>query len=578
MTIPQSSPVTLGVETSPGKLFGSVPANSTLNDLTRFAMNLGRASTSTHNPRVAHAVEELKALFAAKLGETGEIWVVSHKADLPQVLLGSGALPNRDIDVAHVAGTLGVKANRVIPSFHLTYTDYISTVNSELAAEVNRLGRSGNRAVVFMTFPNAAFSQLTRPYPNQFILTAAIPDIDDFLKVENKVTFGKIMTEIIAEHPDLADVLPKWTSITDPSDYRSATDLLTTPEGSCLSLEKGFFAQAAFSGAGAGTRHITSEEDWASFQKEVADGKLIGPFKMTEAVNGAPGHRPYAANGTGCIIPTSDGECVVYVDPLSHKPTGSEELRGNLGEGVGNDWSHGFSEEITAKYYKLTQVIGKYLWDNYKYVGIFGPDCLIGVEPDGTRKLQITEINPRTQGTTPYQTLNSFTTGRVPLDFLHYVGKLSNDNLPSVECIRSFMGGTPEECYADATNVPGGFYLKIPGPSESTTVKETLSGPYLFNVESGTITKLVTDGPPLTVDQTWVLGREFAKNPIQGGKVVPIYIKAPRQGDIAEKSITATGYITGYGFEVFEPDIPVINPAAARLHKALRNRMYGTNE
>lgn len=88
---------------------------------------------------------------------------------------------------------------------------------------------------------------------------------------------------------------------------------------------QGIFLQIDISASGNGTRLVQSQSDLDGVFNDRQWNTLIstGHIKASCQILNA-----YSANGSACIIPIDAINCMVLVDPLSHKSTGLEEMRG----------------------------------------------------------------------------------------------------------------------------------------------------------------------------------------------------------------------------------------------------------
>lgn len=376
---------------------------------------------------------------------------------------------------------------------------------------------------------------------NNFTITAPTKSCEEFFTIGNKIKFSKVLDKhtVNASTPppmEVKNAIIPWATLNS-----SDTNYLRLKQKLANNSMQGIFLQIDISASGNGTRLVQSQSDLDGVFNDRQWNTLIstGHIKASCQILNA-----YSANGSACIVPIDAINCMVLVDPLSHKSTGLEEMRGKAHSGVGNDWTLTWPEEIQQQYITITSYIGKLLYQEYGYTGIFGPDFIVESNKN-TQTLKLTEINPRWQGTTPLQTLNAINDGRVPLELIHYIIKLDSKGVFKNKLMALIADSNAFNKRSAAST--GCFYIKIGNPLETKEIKKDLNGFHIYNgkriVESSineNLLELYKDNNNSSITRAYF--REKAK----ASDTLLLNIKAPRKGElVGGGGLTPIGYIIG---------------------------------
>ncbi|OGE30830.1 hypothetical protein A2631_04040 [Candidatus Daviesbacteria bacterium RIFCSPHIGHO2_01_FULL_44_29] len=487
-----------------------------------------------------------------------ERWLVGHKGDHASNLHDLGIIGQR-VHVAHVHSTLGVDADRTYKPPEETSDSYeglLTGANPGLSGEVSRVRAAQMRVVVLMPFPNSDFEgMIARAKAGRyFVSTAPIESFETFEPIENKISFARILQAALQGTPHTRNLIP-WTIHQPHWGLDDVRRNMGVDPGSAI------FFQKAISGGGDGTARVNDRSNFnellsnPSWMQAARRGKL----KASMAVEGA-----YPANGTGCIVPTPDGGCKVLVDPLSHKPVGLESVGAKPGSGAGNDWGTPFPRAVTDQYIAMVSRLGKYFYTTFGYTGIFGPDGLVGA--DSTYRM--TESNSRWQGTTPYQTQNALMNGRLPIELIHYMVKLSVNDSHLLGQVNDIVGDA-DSYNQRAFTERGGFYIKVGGPKTKKEVREDLNGPWRWDGDR--LHRLKRDGY-LTPMRIYTRDYAGAQDLTKDDKTV--WIKAPKVGEVVGGGLVAVGYITGSDINVFDANKPEVTSDGHKLYTQMNQLMY----
>lgn len=511
--------------------------------------------------RFREAIEFLKG----GLDGFDEAWVVGHKGDHAINLQNMGVVNDR-LDVVHVHSTLGVNANIVIkpPEDSAgSYEGILTEMSPLLAEQILRVKTEGKKVVIYMPFPNMGLEHAIAraEASDHFLMTAPVPRFEAFQRIEHKIVFGQMMDELFKGTRFERNLIP-WTFYSRHMDYRTLEEVLRS-EGS-------IYMQRVLSAGGDGTVKVTSDDELKVLMSDEywAMAADMGSVKASKGIEKA-----YPANGTGCIVPTPDGNCVVLVDPLSHKPVGLERMNAKQGSGVGNDWSVPFSQEIQSQYILMATAIGQRLYREHGYTGLFGPDGMIHEDQNG-QVYSLTEVNSRWQGTTPYQTLNARMNGRLPLELIHYMVKLctTSQGIDKQKLQQAWrIIGDPNEYNGRAVSEKGGFYIKIGGPKDRKVISQDLNGAWVVNPNGMTKVTGVEGLTPLHV---------YSRTMPDGSKIeLPenhsiVWVKAPRLGETVGGELAPIGYIVGSGIQVFDADIPTTTAQGQSMYDAVTALLF----
>lgn len=489
-----------------------------------------------------------------------EKWIIGHKGDHATNLQNLGVISD-NFDVVHVHSSLGVKATTVLkppPGSSSSYEAILEAINPEIEPEIARVKKEKKSAVVFMPFPNRGFEELLDKHNarGNFLLTAPEPDHRKFIVMEDKIGYSRLLARALRQTRLERNIIP-W------SIYQPGETLAQIRRTMGLENSEGVFMQAAISAGGDGTVRVDTEEQLQALLTNPSwqEAARVSKLKASKAIEHA-----YPANGTGCIVPTPDGDCIVLVDPPSHKPVGLASLGTKFGGGAGNDWGEPYPAEILSQYLDTTTLIGRELYCTYGYTGIFGPDGLVSFD-DGLYRT--TETNVRFQGTTPYQTLNASMNGRLPLELVHYLVKLAeNDPIKRGQILRII--GNPQKYNASAVSERGGFYIKVGGPTKKTEIKRDVNGPWSW--VSGDLRGLPRH-PDINPNSVYTRNAALAVLGLSPSEV-PVWIKGPKVGEVVGGELAPIGYIVGSALQVFDPVRPDVTPQGKAMYDRVCEMLY----
>ncbi len=502
------------------------------------------------------ALTQSREFLKRELGSFDEVWQIGHRPT--HMSLYADGVVTAPITVSHVHADMGLQAARHYPvplNSSGAYEDLLTAINPAIANEVHRVVTTGKKAALFMPFPNSGLDRMLKEYDPAivakcFVSTTSTPDFKSFAQIEDKVAFGKLLENVLTQGGMEKNLIPN-TVLTSGQSYGDLVKQLSSQEGP-------LYFQIALSAGGDGTVKVSSAEDMRALldHSEWAAAVNKGNVKVSKGI--VPN---YPANGTGCIVPTPDGkDCTIYLDPPSHKPVGLPELGAKQGSGVGNDWSHPFPSAYIEQYARMSELVGRALFMRYGYTGLFGPD---GIMDTKNRRFHMTEVNPRIQGTTPYQTHNALANGRVPIEWMHLMTKLAGTDPNALGALRDIIG-PPTNYNHKSLMEKGGYYIKVGGPKERKVVQKDLNGAYGY-----------TRGKPLVrldLTEVQVYGGKYANNTYE--RVV--YLKGPQTGTMIGGELAPVGYIVGRGEPVFAAETPTILPGALDMYRAVQEEMLGT--
>ena len=508
-----------------------------------------------------------------------EIWLIGHKGDHHQTLVDLGVLSDQKttISLAHVHSSLGIKAQYLIkpPKGSSSSVEAAHTkLNPAITRHIRRIVLKNKKICILAPFSNAKLDQIIRSNKanENVVVTSPTKDCNDFFAIGNKIEFSHLIEKVLFNKKSLNNKLRSifipWVNISEITMTFSALKKYFH-----LSRNQGVYIQKDLSASGNGTKLIKSQQELDLLFQNRAWFEMAskGRLKATAEILNA-----YSANGSACIVPTGSGDCIVLVDPLSHKPTGLKEVQGKQHSGVGNDWSLIWPDDIQEQYIKSAIFLGKLLFKKYGYTGSFGPDYVVEKTKNGGSNLRVTEINPRWQGTTPYQTYNALITKRIPLELIHYVIKLDYDGI----MLRKLLPliGNPKVYNQLSVSRSGCFYIKIGSPKKTRRVKKSMNDYYVY-----TGNKLL--GPCKDIGffdfinneiSTQTLGREKQNLQKNSQESLIVKIKAPYANEmVGGKSLTPIGYIAGYSKKsVFLSDHPGVTKYGEKLYKLVAGMIY----
>lgn len=480
-----------------------------------------------------------------------ELWVIGPKGDHHKNLLDMGVLRTEQIDLLHVHSMLGVSLAKYNLKPPKGSSDSFEGIFNELSGDINRqidrVISQDKNVCVLMPHPNSKLSSIIRSKGAEcrFIITAPVDDAGMYTKLESKLYLAELVGSA-TKSMDQSVLIPsvKMESFLLPDIFRQ----LNVAKGA------GLYIQQDVSVGGEGTARVRNQRELDDLLKRPQWRSAFegGDLKASIEVKNA-----YSANGSACIVPLADGKCDVYVDPLSYKPTGIREVGMKENCGVGNDWSRAWPEAVQKQYIEATTLIGRELYRKWGYTGIFGPDYLVERTADGEYRLRITEVNPRWQGTTPYQTYNALIVGRLPLELVHYAVKLDRDGSLTKKVID--LLGDAISYNMSSVGSKGCFYIKIGAPIREMKIKNDLNGSWYY------------DGRKLYRRNTVSHAHLFKASLPH----MPLIIKAPPIGSIVGKEFVAIGYIVGRSNKpVFSTDSPDFLEHGSRLFATVKSMLY----
>jgi hypothetical protein len=265
----------------------------------------------------------------------------------------------------------------------------------------------------------------------------------------------------------------------------------------------------------------------------------------------------------------------VLIDALSHKPVGLKELNGKVSAGIGNDWWSLWPIHIQEQYIASATLIGEELYKQFGYTGIFGPDYLIETLDNGTLNLRLTEINPRWQGTTPYQTANAIINKRIPLEIMHYIVKHDKSGLATRELLT--LTDNPKVYNQQSVNSHGCFYIKLGSPEAQKTVRADLNGQYLYTGSQliGPYENTSSFDALLNNTDDEVLVKDLAMIKKRGDHATLVTIRAPRLGEQVGGGLSPIGYVAGYSDRpIFSPHRPGVTQYGKELYDIITDSLY----
>jgi len=489
------------------------------------------------------AVKLCKELFS----KFDEIWLIGHKGDLHFPLVEMGVLDDKDksIKLAHVQSSLGLEAvNMIIPpkSSFTSMESTISQLSPRVIDFVKKVKLKKLKVCVLMPFPNLKFCKIINKLGNNFTITPPARTYKEYLTIENKITMSKLIDELAIENPNLRSIVIPWVNINqlgrEFSKYKKYFD---------LTENQGIYFQKDISAGGSGTKLIKCQADINRLFKDKLWNRLANQSRIKVSVEIL---NAYPANGSACIIPKENGTCVVLVDPLSHKPIGPNK------SSIGNDWSIPWPRCVQSQYLLSAKLIGEELYKKFGYAGIFGPDYIVEMNKNGEFKLKLTEINPRWQGTTPYQTVNALMARRIPLELIHYVIKL-DENGESIGKLLQLINN-PDLYNQISVGSRGCYYIKLMSPRENKIIQREINGCYFYR-------KNTLKGP-LSHNYSYLCNSL---------KSTWVNIKAPRKNEIVGPSITAVGYVWGCSSRaVFSAKTPNFTSYGRKLYQLSSRMLY----
>lgn len=486
---------------------------------------------SRKSQRLESAVNLLKVAFS----EFDQVWLIGHKGDHHTYLHELQVLPDKatPLHLAHVYSSAGLAMRYIDPPSEAASSIEVMTdsLNPVVEDYIMRVKRAGQKVCILMPFPNAQLDRMIarNNADVNFARTHPLTSREAYLDVENKIRTAQLLDQ----YNELGrlqgiDMIP-WEIFNHGQSFRHYADHFG------LQKTQGIYLQKEISVSGSGTKLVRSQEDIDKVLRE--DDWSNAKIKVTKEILDA-----YSANGSGCIIPLDNGKCMVLADPLSRKMMGTNHAS------IANDWSLPWPSSVQKKYIDSIVSIGTMLYEKYNYVGIFGVDYVIDVD---TLNIYFTEINPRWQGTTPYQTKNAVYAKRIPLELVHYIIKLDQKG-GLIKRLVDIIGDV-EEYNRKSVAHKGCFYLKVYGPDQPLMIRKSISGTYEYSCVDGSIGLLYKDES----------GR---------GSIV---IKGPQAGQEVVKNLVPVQYVTGFaGVPILRQDKPSFTDFGIHLKNVSEELMH----
>lgn len=496
-------------------------------------------------PPLPENIEALVQALTPIFRSFDEYRVVWHKWDHAHNLQSRWLVPR--IDLLHVDRTLGVnwKHYPLPVGGGETYEWLLRSINPAMKEEVDRIVRERRKVLVLMPFPNLGLEEyIAELWAQEFFKLGSSVQWEQFMHIEDKIEFANMVDQI-----DIPHRIPRkqvW-----PED---GFDDFHRYFGSSPGHE--LYFQKKLSWGGDGTRIVRSEQDFQQVRRDRAADIELQQVKATRGITNNDGWPSYPMNGTWCIIPDGRGGISIYLDHPSHKPVWLEALWGKPGSGNWNDWTSRIPEHIMEQYTSTAQQVGAYLHTQYNYRWLYGPDGLR--TQDG---YFINEVNPRAQGTTPYQTLNAIRNKRIPIELLHYIALFAEEHPELLAHLPN-----PESYNEQVAQETGGFYVKL-WVSEEFQIQRDISWPWIVDNETGQIS-------PVDLNIKSLITPEMVYLQKSGIKQVQDYldqhnlirVKCPKQWSTVTPGPTPFGYIMGSRMNVFETHTPQATPHAIALY------------
>lgn len=247
---------------------------------------------------------------------------------------------------------------------------------------------------------------------NQWIIAANPPTFGKAF-LENKLKFREILKKI------KVTVVPGEICPIEELDYPGFGQKYGLP----------FFLQHPLSAGGKGNFVVENKNDFGEALKSLGELKRKG-----EEVLVAKYIRGPSPSITGCvtkfgILSTSPQYQLLSIPELYNKP-------GCFGLFCGHDWAASdFDERVEKQAYEIVEKVGKY-FAQLGYKGIFGLDFVLDQR---TKRLYVTECNPRMLGSFPTITMAQIKNGEPPILGFHLLEFLGVDYQLDVAAINQAM-------------------------------------------------------------------------------------------------------------------------------------------
>ncbi|MCX6717388.1 MAG: hypothetical protein NTU76_01790 [Candidatus Taylorbacteria bacterium] len=417
-----------------------------------------------------------------------------------------------------------------LPKGNSSYKKVLFALNPEVCLHLRRIVNEKKRVCIFTPLPNGTLNEyIKKEGACKFTkITSSIDNIDIFLFVESKLNLNMILQ---TENKEINRyIIPSIIPNKDIGEYKYLFDTKNFGE-SGLCIQKAISAKSELD-------RLKLSDGWKdSFKKK--------EIKISQYVPNT-----YPANGSGCIVPVSNKMCRVYIDNLSKK------ILDEKNSSFGNDWSRPWEPNILKQYVSSMMYVGRKLYEKFKYTGLFGVDYIVIGNKSKYSYLLITEINPRWQGTTIYQTINALKSNRVPLEIVHYIIKL-NQTKKVLSKICKLMGS--EESYNKQSVAKDGiFYLKLKSPKNNFGIN--IQGEYLFT------------GKELIESNLEKSNKGCKKKNFQINRLDIVNIKYPPKKTDLNKGIGPVGIVFGNSSKpVFSSKKPAFTHFGKKLYELVNN-------
>ncbi|MBD3300483.1 MAG: hypothetical protein GF347_03975 [Candidatus Moranbacteria bacterium] len=492
---------------------------------------------------------EIKKIFDEVLDkEKAVLILVGHKGDHVKGLIDMGLLTeDMPLELMAVGKTYGMEhlakehillhGSGEAPEYSQyegIFHDLQPCEHKTIIETIEKAAEEDKKVIILAPFPNISLEEWLEN--ENVMITCASPE--QFVSVENKNTFSQIAEKAFPEN-----VIPY--ELINPKEEHSFSDLCKK-----LKAEK-LVVQNSVSGGGDGTLFARNQEELqAAIERfdrssENSDEKI--ELKISRFQEG------YESNGQACVI---NGK--VYVDPPSHKPVGLEAAGSSPASGSGNDWTNSFPPELLNQYKEIMVKTGEHLYQEYGYQGIFGVDSIFDLE---NQTLWPHEINPRTQGTTPYQIYNARMAQRIPTDIISYLAHFAEAGLIEQKKLERILPN-PDKYNEKSIESPGCWYIKLSNRGgKPGHVIEDMSGVFELR-EKGLIKR------PDKKETDVISNRD--KNLVA--------LRGPAKGSRVEKGLTPFAYVFGSGFSVFQKDNPEMTETGKKLLDLVYEKFIKSND
>lgn len=209
---------------------------------------------------------------------------------------------------------------------------------------------------------------------------------------------------------------------------------------SCLDIP---FVVQYDSCGGKGTYFVKDKFDWESIE-------LYNIDKISRYIDGTT----FNFNVLNILI---QNEINVFIELPSMKPMNIKELHGINFSSCGNEWGNHSILNIERIINEIEK-IGKYIYRQYEFLGVWGVDCIVN---NDTKTTKIIEINARLQGTTEVSSAIQLLRKFIPFPYLQISSyldkKITNLNSSKYNQETIMLN---KNCSFSA------FYIKIKGKSD----------------------------------------------------------------------------------------------------------------